>query len=152
MGQSIGPQRRDRRPLQQVCRTRLRKMSPTSSGTVIGPGVRLEDQFAGVLLGTAVGDALGLPAENLSPGRIRRWWKGQWRMRLVFGRGMISDDTEHTLMVAQALLSDSTDPRAFQRALGRKFRWWFAALPGGVGLATAKACLRLWLGVPADKA
>jgi ADP-ribosylglycohydrolase len=115
-------------------------------------GERLEQRLAGVLLGTAVGDALGLPAENLSPARIRKWWKGQWRMRLLFGRGMISDDTEHTLMVAQALLEDSTDQRAFQRVLSWKFRWWFAALPGGVGLATAKACLRLWLALPADKA
>jgi len=99
-----------------------------------------------------VGDALGLPAENLSPGRIRRLWKGEWRMRFVFGRGMISDDTEHTLMVAQALLEHPNDVVAFQRVLAWKFRWWFAALPGGVGLATAKACLKLWLGFPARKA
>ena len=64
----------------------------------------VREAFAGVLLGTAVGDALGLPAENLSPEQIRRRWKGEWRMRLWFGRGMISDDTEHTLMVAHALL------------------------------------------------
>ena len=112
----------------------------------------VRDVFAGVLLGTAVGDALGLPAENLSPGRIRRLWKGEWRMRCVFERGMISDDTEHTLMVAQALLEHPSDAAAFQRALGWRFRWWFAALPGGVGLATAKACLKLWLGFPASKA
>jgi hypothetical protein len=35
---------------------------------------------------------------------------------------------------------------AFQRALAWNFRWWFAGLPGGVGLATAKACLKLWIG------
>jgi ADP-ribosylglycohydrolase len=61
-------------------------------------------RFAGLLLGTAVGDALGLPAENLSPEKIRRRWPGGWKMRFIFGRGMVSDDTEHTLMVAQALL------------------------------------------------
>jgi len=99
-----------------------------------------------------VGDALGLPAENLSPTRIRKRWKGEWRMRLLFRQGMISDDTEHTLMVAQALLAHSADVKAFQRSLAWKFRWWFAGLPGGVGLATAKACLRLWLGFPAEKA
>lgn len=109
------------------------------------------DIFAGVLLGTAVGDALGLPAENLSPARIRRLWNGEWQMRFFLGRGMISDDTEHTLMVAQALLA-SNDTGTFQRLLTRKFRWWLAGLPGGVGLATAKACLKLWLGFPATKA
>src|SRR5882724_11800805 len=69
----------------------------------------LSAEFTGVLLGTAVGDALGLPAENLSPERIRKRWSGKWRMRFLFGRGMISDDTEHTIMVAQALLSDAFD-------------------------------------------
>ena len=108
--------------------------------------------FNGVLLGTAVGDALGLPAENLSPGRIRKWWRGEWRMRLLFGHGLISDDTEHTLMVAQALLSHPDDAAAFQRTLAWKLRWWFVGLPGGVGLATAKACLRLWVGFPAHRA
>lgn len=62
------------------------------------------------------------------------------------------DDTEHTLMVAQAILAHPQDANAFQRALGWKFRWWFAGLPGGVGLATAKACLKLWIGFPANKA
>jgi len=73
-------------------------------------------------------------------------------MRFLFGRGMISDDTEHTLMVAQALLAHPQDANAFQRVLGWKFRWWFAGLPGGVGLATAKSCLKLWIGFPANKA
>jgi ADP-ribosyl-[dinitrogen reductase] hydrolase len=115
------------------------------------PVIDLEERFAGLLLGTAVGDALGLPAENLSADRIRRRWKGRWKMRFIFGKGMVSDDTEHTLMVAQALLSQSGDAREFQRLLARKFRWWFAGLPGGVGLATAKACLRLWIGFPANR-
>ncbi len=116
------------------------------------PPLTLDDRLAGVLLGTAVGDALGLPAENLSPEKIRKRWKGEWRMRLVFGRGMISDDTEHTLMVAQALLAHPDEAAAFQCALAWKFRWWFAGLPGGVGLATAKACIRLWIGFPSSRA
>lgn len=113
--------------------------------------IDLPERFAGLLLGTAVGDALGLPAENLSAARIRRFWNGQWKMRFIFGKGMISDDTEHTLMVAQVLLSEAQDARKFQRILAWKFRWWFVALPGGVGLATARACLKLWLGFPAGR-
>jgi ADP-ribosylglycohydrolase len=109
------------------------------------------NRLAGLLLGTAVGDALGLPAENLSAEKIRRRWRGQWRMRLILGRGMVSDDTEHTLMVAQALLTQPKDATAFQRILAWKFRWWFTSLPGGVGLATSKACLKLWVGFPPGK-
>lgn len=100
----------------------------------------------GSLLGTAVGDALGLPAEGLSPRRARRMWNRQWRMRLVFGCGMLSDDTEHTYAVAQALSEESTDVSEFQRILATKLRWWFLALPAGIGMATARACIKLWLG------
>lgn len=110
------------------------------------------ETLGGVLLGTAVGDALGLPAENLSPERIHRLWKGDWRMRLVGGYGMISDDTEHTLFVAQSLLSNSDDPEKFQRSLAWQLRWWFVCLPAGVGLATARACFKLWLGFSARNA
>jgi ADP-ribosyl-[dinitrogen reductase] hydrolase len=109
-------------------------------------GPDLEERFAGLLLGTAVGDALGLPTENLSAEKIRKRWKGEWKMRFIFGKGMVSDDTEHTLMVAQALLEHPDSAADFQRALAWKFRWWFAGLPGGVGLATARSCVKLWLG------
>jgi ADP-ribosylglycohydrolase len=83
----------------------------------------------GVLLGTAVGDALGLPAEGLSPTRIGRRWPGPWRHRFCLGRGMISDDTEHTLFVAQALLSHSDDVKAFQQSLAWKLRLWLLGMP-----------------------
>jgi ADP-ribosyl-[dinitrogen reductase] hydrolase len=73
--------------------------------------------FVSVLLGTAEGDALGLPAEGMSRQRIRSRWRGKWQHRFLFGRGMVSDDTEHTLSVAQALLAHSDDPIAFQRCL-----------------------------------
>jgi len=56
-----------------------------------GPTLNQTDRFTGLLLGAAVGDALGLPAENLSADKIRRRWRGEWRMRFIFGRGMISD-------------------------------------------------------------
>lgn len=108
----------------------------------------LEARFLGLLLGTAVGDALGLPAEGLAPSQIHRRWGGEWRHRLIFSRGLCSDDTEHTILVAQALLSHCQDARAFQRCLAWKLRWWLLGLPAGVGFATARAIVRLWLGFP----
>ena len=115
------------------------------------PAPDIQERLAGLLLGTAVGDALGLPAENLWADKIKRRWGGQWKMRFIFGRGMVSDDTEHTLMVAQALLENPDDFHKFQRSLAWKFRWWFLGLPGGIGLATARACIKLWLGFPAAR-
>jgi len=64
---------------------------------------------------------------------------------------MISDDTEHTLMVAQSLLKHPDDAAAFARSLAWRLRWWFLGLPAGVGLATARACLKLWLGFPPQR-
>ncbi len=107
--------------------------------------------FHGCLFGTAVGDALGLPTEGLSRERIANR-PGPLGHRLCFGHGMFSDDTEHTLMVAAALLKHPTDAIAFQKSLAGRLRWWLAALPAGVGLSTGKAILRLWVGFPAGKA
>ena len=113
----------------------------------MNPTTEPAKRLAGVLLGTAVGDALGLPAEGLGPQKIAARWKGSWRYRFAAGRGMISDDTEHTAMVAQSLLENPTNAEEFQTILAWKFRWWLAGLPAGAGLATARAIFKLWLGV-----
>jgi len=101
-----------------------------------------------VLVGTAVGDSLGLPAENLPPWKIQKRWPKSWSQRLVFGRGMVSDDTEHTVFVAQCLASNLPDARSFQQKLGWKLRWWLLCLPAGIGFATLRAILKLWIGFP----
>lgn len=98
------------------------------------------------LLGTALGDSLGLPSEGMSRARIARRWRGPLQQRFLFGRGMLSDDTEHTILSSQALLMAGGDATLFQKKLARKLRWWFAALPAGIGLATAKSIIKLWLG------
>ena len=61
---------------------------------------------------------------------------------------MVSDDTEHTLFVAQALLAHPNDPVAFQRCLAWKLRLWLLGIPAGIGFATLRAILKLWLGFP----
>lgn len=107
------------------------------------------DIILGSLLGTAVGDALGLPYEGMSRKRVRAF--GDIRQWFLAGRGMFSDDTEHTLMLAAAWNANRDDVHRFQRCFGWKLRWWFLGLPAGVGLSTAKAILRLWLGFPPHK-
>ena len=106
------------------------------------------NRMCGLLIGAAVGDALGLPAEGLSRRRIRRRYKGQWRHRLVFGRGMISDDTEHIVFVAQSLVRHPDSPERFARRLGWCLRAWLWSLPAGIGFATLRAIVKLWLGFP----
>lgn len=110
------------------------------------------ERWRGLLLGTAAGDALGLPLEGLSRSRQQALFPGPLRHRLLPGKGMISDDTEHAIFTLQALLRHPDDPVAFQRRLARSLRWWLAALPAGIGLATGRAILKLWIGVPPQRA
>ncbi len=67
------------------------------------------EAIVGCILGTAVGDALGLPYEGVSPQRAPKLLGPPERYRFCFGRGMISDDTEHTCMVAQSLIDAGGD-------------------------------------------
>ena len=106
--------------------------------------------ITGSILGTAIGDAIGLPYEGLSPRRAVRLLGAPERHRLIFGRGMVSDDTEHTCMVAQALIASRGDVESFRRQLAWRLRFWLLSLPAGTGLATLRACFKLCIGVSPD--
>ncbi|MBL8799715.1 MAG: ADP-ribosylglycohydrolase family protein [Planctomycetia bacterium] len=107
------------------------------------------DRIAGVILGTAVGDALGVPREGLSRRRARRLFGDPpLQHAFVLGRGMISDDTEHTCLTGQALLRSPADPERFARSLAWGLRCWLLGMPAGIGRATLRAILKLWLGFP----
>lgn len=68
-------------------------------------GPKMADRaILGCLIGTAVGDALGLPYEGISPRRAARMFGPPTRFRFLSGRGMVSDDTEHTVLVAESLI------------------------------------------------
>lgn len=106
------------------------------------------DAALACLLGGAVGDSLGLPFEGLSPRRIARWWREPLAQRFVLGRGMLSDDTDHALFVAQSLLLANGDVERFRAALAWRLRWWLLTLPAGIGWATLRSILRLWCFIP----
>ncbi len=110
------------------------------------------DPITGCILGTAVGDALGLPYEGVSPDRATRLLGPPDRFRFFPGRGMISDDTEHTCMVAQSMIDAAGDVDVFRRRFARRLRWWILAFPAGVGKATARSGMKLWLGASPENA
>lgn len=99
--------------------------------------------ITGCLLGTAIGDAYALPYEGLAPGRIRKIFQ-PGAHHFFFGKGMVSDDTEHAVMTAQALVESGGDIEAFRQSLAWKMRIWILLLPAGVGFATLRSCLKLW--------
>jgi ADP-ribosyl-[dinitrogen reductase] hydrolase len=104
-----------------------------------------EASVIGCLLGTAVGDALGLCSEGLSPRRQSRLFPDVGHHFLP-GRGMVSDDTEHACLTAQALIASAGNPNVFVTRLGRSLRHWLLSLPAGTGRATLRATLKLCLG------
>ena len=110
-----------------------------------------EEAVTGSLLGTAVGDALGLPYEGLPPRRVARFLPQPLRHRLVGHFGFCSDDTEHSCLVLLALNESGGDPERFSVALARRLRRWICALPAGTGLATARACLKLCVGISPER-
>jgi ADP-ribosyl-[dinitrogen reductase] hydrolase len=111
-----------------------------------------DDRIRGVLFGTAIGDALGLPAEGLSAEAISRRFRRLAERYRLFGRtGFVSDDTEQTALVAHAWLDARGDNARLAPAFARRLRAWFLALPLGIGLATVKACLRLCAGASPDR-
>lgn len=107
--------------------------------------------FRGVILGTAVGDSLGLPSEGLSRRRAGKLFAGEKRQRLLIKWGMVSDDTDHTILVAQSLLAHPDSAELFTRRLAWALRLWLLTLPAGIGASTLKGIIRLWLGFSPDK-
>lgn len=103
-------------------------------------------RMRGVVLGTSVGDSLGLPAEGIGPQRIARMFQGGLRQRFILGKGMVSDDTDHTVFVCLSLLASGGSARAFSASLAGYLRRWLLCLPAGIGMATLKSIIRLWLG------
>ena len=113
------------------------------------------DKFKGTLLGCAVGDALGAPVEGLPPEVIRE------RYGLVtdfiderFSAGMVTDDTQMTVTLAQAVIEMG---RFIKKHAAFKFGRWMENSDKGVkeargaGMASATACRMLYQGVSPEE-
>ncbi len=110
-----------------------------------------QSHVVGSILGTAIGDAIGLPYEGLPRYRASRLLGPPNHHKFFLNYGMVSDDTEHTCMVAQALIASGNNPEKFQKELARYLRLWLLGLPAGIGFSTLRAILRLWLGFGPEK-
>jgi ADP-ribosyl-[dinitrogen reductase] hydrolase len=88
-----------------------------------------------------------LPFEGLGAAKVARRLKQPPRYQLIGHKGFVSDDTEQTALVAQALAKSSSAIEPCERHLRRSLIGWFWRLPFGIGLATIKACLKMTLGL-----
>ena len=98
------------------------------------PSARRIDSARGAMLGTAIGDALGRPAEGRHPAGRRGQEEAFRDFQAWYGyhsgpKGTITDDTQMTMCVAQSLLA--TRGRINPEDLARRFVNW---LPNGRGM------------------
>lgn len=123
----------------------------------------LHDRAAGALFGLAIGDALGMPTESLSPGQIRRRWG--WLTDFVpapadqplaagLPAGSVTDDTAQALIVARLLLAGAG--RVDPRALADELRSWEERMRARgslslLGPSTRRALAALAAGEPVER-
>ena len=103
-------------------------------------------KLQGVLLGTAVGDALGLPFENLSPHQISKRKLKNDRFYFFGNNGIVSDDTELSALLAQSLILSPNDTKLIVNSFRTSLLAWFFRLPWGIGLGTLKSCIKILIG------
>lgn len=114
------------------------------------------NQILGLFLGTAVGDAMGLPRENLSPKRSMKLFGKAIQPSLVvipklMRFSVCSDDTEHLWITADALICSQNSPELFSKFLSCNMKKWLLSFPVGAGKASLKASIKLLLGIAPDK-
>ena len=114
-----------------------------------GPGVSLEDRYAGTLLGLACGDALGGPLEFLArdeisarfPSGVTEFIGGGW---LHLTPGEVTDDTQQALILAGALTEIGLDLDRLAEGLLA----WLRSNPKDIGNTTRVALEALAAGTP----
>jgi ADP-ribosylglycohydrolase len=98
----------------------------TSSDLQLSAQESTLERAAGMLAGVAVGDALGMPSEFLTPDLIREWYGGITHLIAAnpshphhqLPPGAVTDDTDHTMLLAQILIDHETiDPLVFAQRL-----------------------------------
>lgn len=112
----------------------------------------MTDRIKGMVLGAALGDSLGLPYENLSPARSKNRLKRKGLCQsFLFGKGLVSDDTELAAFALYAYASQPDKVKA-HRLYARIQARWLLTLPAGIGRATLRSCLKLLFGVSPESA
>ena len=106
--------------------------------------IKLE-QIRMSLIACSYGDALGLPTEGLYNGRGRLMFPNPDRFYLLGHYGSTSDDYDHACMTVEAFLVANGNVTHFQKELAERIKWWSLCIPGGIGLATLRSSIKLWL-------
>jgi ADP-ribosyl-[dinitrogen reductase] hydrolase len=108
---------------------------------------QFRDKAAGVLLGTALGDALGFIAEQMDGDSIAARFGNVERFYVLGNHGFVTDDTEQSALIAYCLARNSHDRIRCVSDFRRCMLFWFLSMPFGMGKATSQACTKILLGM-----
>ncbi|MBF0409061.1 MAG: ADP-ribosylglycohydrolase family protein [Candidatus Riflebacteria bacterium] len=109
------------------------------------------NKLKGILLGTALGDSLGLTFEGISAKDIPGHYSPPLEQSFIAGKGFTSDDTDHSYFVARSLFFSSDSSEKFASNLAWYLRLWILTAPAGVGFATLRSSILLLLGFSPQK-
>ena len=109
--------------------------------SVLNTRKTIEDKIAGAIYGFAIGDAMGATTEFMNEFEIKRCGKvtdivgGGW---LNLKAGDVTDDTQMTLCIMDALMKYPNNVKEFQNECMKNFVKWFESGPKDVGGQCAK--------------
>ena len=93
-----------------------------------------------------MGDALGLPYEWPCRKKIVKLSPNFKQINLLFGKGMFSDDTVHSIIIVKCLIDAKNNEKLFLKLLRRRLQIWLLTLPTGFGFfATMRAILKSFI-------
>ena len=122
---------------------------------------RMISKVAGMLAGVALGDALGMPTEFLTPEMIKEWYgevRGLVKVAPAHPHhnlplGSVTDDTDHTWILAEMILEDGRiGPERLAERLLEWSRTERVKRNRFVGPSTKRALEAISEGVPWEKA
>lgn len=101
----------------------------------------------GLLLGMAIGEALGLPLKGLCGASVVRVVRRRaLRYRFWPGQGLYNSHTQLALMAGQAILRSRSVSSDCHRRFRSRLRWYVLAGPAGVNRITFAAGIKSWFG------
>lgn len=104
------------------------------------------EHIHGMLLGVAIGEALGYARDGLSSRTaLKLYGKKPLGFRFLPRKGIYGDNTRLTFLNAQALLNSRSDLRGLRSAFGWRLGWYLLSVPYGSSRAVMLAAAKSWL-------
>lgn len=110
-----------------------------------------EKALIGSLVGTAIGEALGLPYAGMTKADVKNAFRPVGAHHMLMGKGLSSGNTDQAIMSYQALTSSGSNSTLFKDEIATRIRIWILSLPYNVSPGTMRTAIKLLLGGSTSK-